>query len=116
MGQAKRFTDEGERDLEQQIYKHENKQLEENADVKNEDAYFKLLAMNAMKEKKRRKNIHATRKDTTLPYEVHTFDEWYKTQLEAEAKRDARPIHPEEYEPKHPIQTRKTPYRTLEQR
>ncbi len=91
---------EGERNSEIQIMKQKNEQPEFNKNIKNEDALYKFLAYSGMLEKKRRENLDKTRKTNELVYGIENFEEFYKGQLQRDAKRDPRKIIPEEYQPK----------------
>ena len=69
-----------------------------NKAVKNEDALYKFLAYSGVLEKQRRESIDKTRKDLETVYGIDNFSEFYKQELQADAKREPRPINPADYE------------------
>jgi hypothetical protein len=91
---------EGKENAQLQIMKTSNTQREFNNSVQNEDALYKFLAYSGMLEKKRREDIDKTRKNNTMIYGLETFEEFYKKELQTDAKRPARPINPEDYQPR----------------
>lgn len=91
---------EGVQNQELQFMKQQNEQPEFNKSIKNEDALYKFMAYSGMLEKKRRENIDKTRKDNTMIYGIENFEEFYKRELQTDAKRDPRPINPDDYLPK----------------
>jgi hypothetical protein len=80
--------------------KKHNEQPEFNSQIKNEDALYKFLAYSGVLEKKRRENLDKTRKNNELVYGIENFEEFYKQELQRDAKRDPRPINPADYQPK----------------
>ncbi len=98
--QSSDMLEEGKKNSETQIMKKHNEQPEFNAKVKNEDALYKFLAYSGVLEKKRRENLDKTRKNNELVYGVENFEEFYKQELQRDAKRDPRPVNPSDYNPK----------------
>ena len=80
--------------------KRYNEQPDFNSQLKNEDALYKFLAYSGMLEKKRRADIDKTRKNNELVYGIENFEEFYKQELQRDAKREPRQINPAEYAPK----------------
>lgn len=98
--QSSDMHEEGKKNAELQIMKKPNEQPEFNSSVKNEDALYKFLAYSGVLEKKRRENLDKTRKNNELVYGIENFEEFYKQELQKDAKRDPRPINPSDYQPK----------------
>ena len=94
------MLEEGKKNADTQIMKRHNEQPEFNSQVKNEDALYKFLAYSGVLEKKRRENLDKTRKNNELVYGVENFEEFYKQELQRDAKRDPRPINPTDYQQK----------------
>jgi hypothetical protein len=89
--------EEGKKNAELQVIKKQNEQPEFNSSIKNEDALYKFLAYSGSLEKKRRENLDKTRKNNELVYGVENFEEFYKQELQKDAKREPRPIKPSDY-------------------
>lgn len=53
---------------------------------------YKFLAYSGMLEKERREDINKTRKNNELIFGIDNFTEFYKKELQIDAKRDPRPI------------------------
>ena len=94
------MLEEGKANDEMQIMKRYNEQPDFNSQLKNEDALYKFLAYSGMLEKKRRADIDKTRKNNELVYGIENFEEFYKQELQRDAKREPRQINPAEYAPK----------------
>jgi hypothetical protein len=95
--QLTEMNEEGQLNTETQFKKTPNRQAEHNRDVKNEDALYKFLAYSGMLEKSRREDLKKTRKDIMISTGVMTFPEFYKKELQKDAKREPRTINPADY-------------------
>ncbi len=88
--------------------KMENLQPQVNESITDEDSIFKFLSFSGMLEKKRREEFPKDKeKKIEAAYGVHSFEEFYKTELANEAKREKKreyKMDPEEYEPKKHLQ------------
>lgn len=98
--QSSDMLEEGKKNADTQIMKTYNQQPEFNASIKNEDALYKFLAYSGTLEKKRRENLDKTRKNNELVYGVENFEEFYKQELQKDAKREPRSVNPADYQPK----------------
>jgi hypothetical protein len=50
-----------------------------------------------MLEKKRRDDLHNTRKDSMIAFGINTFDEFYRDQLNVDAKKKPREIDQKDF-------------------
>lgn len=98
---------EGKDNDELQIMKSFNEQPEFNKSIKNEDSLYKFLAYSAMLEKNRRADLDKTRKNNVITYGIQNFEEFYKRELQTDAKRDPRPVNPEDFQPKRGVDNAK---------
>lgn len=94
------MKDEGKISEETQFKKTPNTQAEFNRETKNEDALYKFLAYSGMLEKKRREDLNKTRKDDEVTMGMMNFTEFYKEQLQLDAKKEPRPVKAEDYMPR----------------
>jgi len=100
MRQGADMLKEGKKNEETQFLKRPNEQSDFNQSIKNEDALYKFLAYSGMLEKKRRDDIDKTRKNNEIIYGIENFEEFYKQELQRDAKREPREINPSDYLPK----------------
>lgn len=56
-----------------------------------------------MLEKNRRADLDKTRKNNEITYGIQNFEEFYKRELQNDAKKDPRPVRSEEYLPKRGV-------------
>ena len=92
---------EGVDNEEKQFLKTSNRQGDFNKGLKNEDALYKFLSYSGMLEKKRSEDLNKIRKDNDIAFGTDTFEEFYKRQLQYDAKLDPRPLgNPSDYQPK----------------
>lgn len=92
------MKNEGVEDEETQLLKKPNEQADFNKEVKNEDALYKFLAYSGMLEKNRREDLNKTRKNSEISFGLENFEEFYKNELQRDAKRDPRAINPADYQ------------------
>jgi hypothetical protein len=100
MRQGADMLKEGKKNEETQFLKRPNEQSDFNQSIKNEDALYKFLAYSGMLEKKRRDDIDKTRKNNEIIYGIENFEEFYKQELQRDAKREPREINSNDYLPK----------------
>jgi hypothetical protein len=81
-----------------QFLKTPNSQKEFNKETKNEDALYKFLAYSGILERNRRQDINKTRKNNEMIFGIESFEEFYKGELQRDAKRPPREVRPEDYE------------------
>ena len=86
------MTQEGSYNEQMQHLKTNNTQRNFNKGTKNEDALYKFLSYTGMLEKKRREDVNKTRKSEELIFGLDTFEEFYKKELQRDAKREPREI------------------------
>ena len=94
------MVNEGVENEEIQLLKKPNEQADFNKEVKNEDALYKFLAYSGMLEKKRREDLNKTRKNNEISFGLENFEEFYKGELQRDAKKDPRPVNAADYLPK----------------
>lgn len=99
-------TADGKRDVETQLMKAENEQREHNKNVLNEDALFKKMAYNMVRERQIAEIAHDPRNVIENKYDYNNFDQFYKKTLEADARKPPRLVDPAEFEPKKPWEIR----------
>ena len=88
---------DNERSMEKESRKTRNIQQAYNKEIVNEDAYYKLMAYTGALEKTRRENIKETTSDPETLAGFECFHQEYLKTLEADVKRPARAVNPEEF-------------------